>query len=82
MSRLSRNDIRSLTKIASVGFSLFTLVQTAKTARRDDDGLQFAEALVRGVALALSTAILVRELRSSRAERLLSEEPPAGQTLV
>ncbi|MGA7689313.1 MAG: hypothetical protein WCA29_08795 [Jiangellales bacterium] len=60
---LSKLDTQDYVKIASTGFALYTVLKTIRTARHDDDGLQLMEALLRGATLALSVAVIVRNIR-------------------
>jgi hypothetical protein len=60
---LSKLDTQDYMKIASTGFALYTVLKTIRAARHDDDGLQLMEAVLRGATLALSVAVIVRNLR-------------------
>jgi chorismate synthase len=60
---LSKLDAQDYMKIASTGFAVYTVVSTIRNARNDDDGLQLLEGVLRGATLALSLAIIVRNLR-------------------
>jgi hypothetical protein len=61
--------LQTLSKVVSVGFAGYTVVKTVKEAREDEDGLQLAEALLRGATLTLSLVLLIRELRSMRRDQ-------------
>lgn len=60
---LDKLDKQDLVKIASTGFAVYTVLKTIRDARNDEDGLQLVEGILRGASLALSVAILVRNLR-------------------
>jgi hypothetical protein len=52
-------------KIATTGFAVYSVLKTVRAARRDDDGLQLMEALLRGATLTLSIILIIRNLRGS-----------------
>ena len=56
-------DKQDLLKVASTAFAIYSVAKTIRDARNDDDGLQLMEGVLRGATLALSIAILVRNLR-------------------
>lgn len=71
---IGKLDAQDALKIASTAFAVYSVVKTVRDARRDDDGLQLTEALMRGATLALSIALLVRNLRDREAEELEAAE--------
>lgn len=52
-------------KIASTAFAVYSVVKTVHSARNDHDGLQLMEGVLRGATLALSIAIIIRNLRDT-----------------
>lgn len=71
---IGKLDAQDALKIASTAFAVYSVVKTVRDARRDDDGLQLTEALMRGATLALSIALLVRNLRDRETEELEAAE--------
>ncbi len=67
---IGKLDAQDALKIASTAFAVYSVVKTVRDARKDDDGLQLTEALMRGATLALSIALLVRNLRDRETEEL------------
>jgi hypothetical protein len=61
----TREKIDKIVTIASLTFTAVTVARTLRAARRDKDGLQLGEAVLRGATLAVSLAIFVRTLRQS-----------------
>jgi hypothetical protein len=74
---IGKLDAQDALKIASTAFAVYSVVKTVRDARNDKDGLQFAEALMRGTTLALSIALIIRNLRQQEAELEGSEGMPA-----
>jgi hypothetical protein len=65
---MTKEQTQDLMKVASTAFAVYSVVKTIRDARNDSDGLQLAEALLRGATLALSVALIVRNLRQHRSE--------------
>lgn len=74
---LDRLDKQDLIKFASTAFALYSVAKTIRDARHDDDGLQLVEGILRGATLALSVAILIRNLRHSDDPALEGPGQPA-----
>jgi hypothetical protein len=74
---IGKLDAQDALKIASTAFAVYSVVKTVRDARNDHDGLQLTEALLRGTTLALSIAIIIRNLRQQDAELEASEGMPA-----
>ncbi len=70
---MNKDSTQLLMKIGSLAFAAFTVAKTLRTAREDEDGLQLTEALVRGTALALSAAVLIRQWRRDTHELQAAE---------
>ena len=68
---MSKLDTSDYMKIASTGFAVYSVLSTIRSARNDDDGLQLLEGVLRGATLALSIAIIVRNLRPLDDEQAL-----------
>ena len=51
---MTKEQTQDLIKVASTAFAVYSVVKTIRDARNDSDGLQLAEALLRGATLALS----------------------------
>ncbi len=74
---IGKLDAQDALKIASTAFAVYSVVKTVRDARNDKDGLQLTEALLRGTTLALSIALIIRNLRQQDAELEGSEGLPA-----
>ena len=74
---IGKLDAQDALKIASTAFAVYSVVKTVREARNDKDGLQLTEALLRGTTLALSIALIIRNLRHQDAELEGSEGLPA-----
>ena len=68
---MSKLDTSDYMKIAGIGMGVYSVLSTIRSARRDDDGLQLLEGVLRGAAMALSIAIIVRNLRHLDDEQAL-----------
>jgi hypothetical protein len=60
---MTKNQTQDLVRVATTLFAAYSAYKAVKQAREDEDGLQLTEAVLRGLTLTLSIAILVRNLR-------------------
>lgn len=65
MNEDKKELVERIVTIGSLTFGAVTVVRSLQAARKDDDGLQLGEAILRGATLAVSVAIFVRNLRQA-----------------
>lgn len=62
-------NLRTITKLAGPAVSAGATVRTFTKARREHDKLRMLDAVITALSVAVTVAIVVRELRENRAEQ-------------
>ena len=66
-------DLRNAARFGGQAFAVGTTVKAVRQARAEGDKLKMFDAVIHGLAIATAIALIIRELRQQRAEKLLEE---------